>query len=99
MARRRKRRALGGLGSTTCRIPSDLPKDRCATEKGVTFCVGDRVKRADIKGPGPGTVLAVHSGANNSGRKKMAARVCWDRSEPGEVAYPFLFGELKKARS
>lgn len=43
-------------------------------------------------------MMGVQMGADNKGRKQLAARVCFDGAEPGDVAYPFLFSELKKAK-
>ena len=46
--------------------------------------------------PGVGTVLGTHPGLDNHGKRGHAARVCWDNAERGDLAYPFLFSELKK---
>lgn len=63
----------------------------------MTLCVGDRVTRP-LKGQKPmqGVVMAIHPGSDNSGRKKLAARVCFDSDEPGDLAYQYLFEELRK---
>lgn len=96
MARRRRIRRYG-LGSTACRLPAGMSTDKCMTEGKVTLCVGDRVTRPSFKAAGTGTVLAVHYGADNSGRKKKAAaRVCFDTDAAGDLAYPYHFTELRK---
>jgi hypothetical protein len=78
----------------------DPPIERCGTAKGVTFCVGDRVQRTlkTLKVVRKGVVLGVQMGADNAGRKQLAARVCFDYDEPGALAYPYLFSELKKIK-
>ncbi len=105
MARRRQ-----GLGSTVCKPPErlwddDPPIEKCGTAKGVTLCVGDRVQRLPVKEgkklhtfKHKGTVLGVQMGANNSGKKQLAARVCFDNAEAGDRAYPYLFSELRKVK-
>lgn len=102
----RKRR---GLGNTGCRIPhndGDPPIETCGTAKKLTLCIGDRVQRLPIKsgkktitfqGKG-GTVGGVQMGADNRGKKELAARVCFDVDAPGDLAYRFLFSELKKIK-
>lgn len=88
--------------ATKCRLPSNpdspLTLTGCATAKGKTFCVGDRVRRT-LKGQTHrhGEVLALQMGADNSGRPKQAARVCFDSDEPGDLAYGYLFEELAPA--
>lgn len=86
-----------------CRLPAPPHPDagkieRCGTHKGMTLCEGDRVQRTLRKFPARGTVMGVHMGADNRGRKMLAARVCFDTDEPGDLAYPFLFTELRKIR-
>jgi len=71
-----------------------VPAKVCHTERKLTFCVGDRVKRFDQTG----TVTKVEPGADNSGRKKMAVRVKWDGDKRGAYQYPFLFVEVKKLK-
>jgi hypothetical protein len=102
MARRQRRRSRG-LGSTGCRLPTpydgDPPIEKCGTAKGVTLCVGDRVARKPVAGKtfkAKGTVLGVQMGRDNKGKKQLAARVCYDGDERGELAYSYLFSELKK---
>jgi phytoene dehydrogenase-like protein len=92
----RRRRQLGA--AATCRLPADLVTQPCATERGLTLCVGDRVERIKVKNRG-GVVVAIHPGADNRGRRAMAARVCLDLDEPGDLAYPYLFSELRKPRT
>lgn len=95
-----------GLGSTVCKPPvqrydDDPPIEKCGTDKkGMTLCVGDRVQRTlKIKGKyKKGTVLGVQMGADNRGKKQLAARVCFDGDEPGDYTYPYLFIELKKVK-
>lgn len=97
-------RRSSGLGSTVCRPPErrwddDPPIEKCGTAKNITLCVGDRVQRKPVKGLTKypkGTVLGVQMGADNRGKKQLAARVCFDGDEPGDLAYPYLFSELKK---
>ncbi len=82
---------------------SKIVTEGCVTEGKATFCVGDRVERAVPKSKTQpaqvfrGVVLGLVKGANNAGKAKMAANVCMDSSEPA-MAYPYLFGELRKAR-
>jgi hypothetical protein len=95
--RRRSRRSLGSTAA--CRLPSDSVATGCATEKGKTFCVGDRVERTlkIAKGVGPGTVIGIGVGTGNTGKKKRpVANVCFDVDEPRSLAYPYLFDELRK---
>jgi hypothetical protein len=84
---------------TECRLPAysddPLTLTGCATAKGVTLCVGDRVHRK-LKGwtHRQGEVIALAMGRDNNGRPKQAARVCFDTDEPGDLAYSYLFEEL-----
>lgn len=101
MARRRP----NGLGSTACKKPvqsgDGSPIERCGSTKKLTLCVGDRVSRLPVGGRSfkeSGTVMGVQMGADNKGRKQLSARICFDGADPGDVAYPFLFSELKKAK-
>jgi hypothetical protein len=95
--------------SRACKLPTpyegDPPLEKCGTTKGpkgMTLCEGDRVRRVPIKGATgttfkkTGTVLAVQMGSDNSGKKKLAARVCFDGEKADDLAYPYLFTELRK---
>lgn len=97
--------------SRVCTIPQidDAPPlEKCGTTKGpkgYTLCEGDRVVRLPVKEgkkvhkfPNKGTVLGVQMGRDNSGKKMLGARVCFDHAKPGDTAYKFLFVELKKAK-
>lgn len=96
----------------TCKLPTpyddDPPIERCGTatkgkSKGVTFCVGDRVSRLPVKDGGKlhtfkakGTVMGVQMGRTNNGKAEIAARVCYDNQENNDLAYAYMFSELKK---
>ncbi len=97
--------------SRKCKLPTpyegDPPIENCGTTKGpkgMTLCAGDRVKRVPIKGATgstfkkTGTVLGVQMGRDNSGKPKLAARVCFDGDKADDLAYSYLFVELKKAK-
>ena len=97
---RRKRKSLGN--ATACKLSSDAgATSGCVTEKGATFCVGDRVKRS-LKGLNSyptGTIVAIGTGYGNTSKKpKASASVCFDDDLPKSLAYSYLYGELKKAR-
>lgn len=94
---------------SACRLPTpfegDPPITKCGTAKGMTLCEGDRVERLPVKDRGKlirfkhkGTVMGVQMSQDNRGRKQLAARVCFDSDEPGDLAYPYLFVELKKSK-
>ncbi len=100
-------RAKRRLRSSTGLRDADLP-DRCVTDRKLTLCVGDRVERTvklppkekeRLKSNGfwTGTVVSFVMGADNSGRKKMAARVRFDGDRADRQPYKWLFEELKKS--
>jgi hypothetical protein len=92
---------------TKCKLPRELdaPIEQCGTAKGLTLCVGDRVIRKNFKEgkksftfKHKGTVIGVQMGRANNGRKELGARVCFDNDDPGELAYRYLFSELKTVK-
>lgn len=96
-----------------CKLPAKLftdddrpPIEKCGTDqKGMTLCEGDRVERLPIREGGKlikfknkGTVMGVQMGADNRGKKMLGARVCFDNDQPGDLAYNYLFVELRKLK-
>ena len=71
---------------------------QCATERKLTFCVGDRVTRTLKNFKLKGVVVALEQGADNQDRPRQAARVRWDGDKKSDRAYEFLFSELRKVR-
>lgn len=72
-----------------------MSDDDCVTDRGATFCIRQRVTRKLRGFKHVGTIMAIEPGKTNTGAKRMAARVCWDGDEPGDLAYGYLFEELK----
>jgi hypothetical protein len=98
------------VAKPVCKLPRDDDGnervfDRCGTVKGVTLCAGDRVTRLPVKDgkkaitfKHKGTVLGVGEARTNRGKKELAARVCFDNAEAGDLAYSYFFDELKKVK-
>lgn len=95
------------MSKPKCSLPrlydDDPPIERCGTVKGVTLCEGDRVRRnpvldgkKKITFKHKGTVMGVQQRRDNRGKKELAARVCYDNDQPGDLAYSYFFDELTK---
>ncbi len=48
-----------------------------------------------IKFKHKGTVMGVQMGRDNRRKPSLGARVCFDNSEPGDMAYSYLFNEIR----